>query len=75
MHFEPSDAPFAECAAVCARLKEHIPDYVKGLHYDFAPITPRIDDAIRNAQWLAGRDLANPATDVHHVLTCIRPVP
>lgn len=75
LHFESSDAPFAECAAVCARLKmkERLPDFVKGLHYDFASITSRIDDAIQNAQWLAGRDLANPATDVHHVLTCIRP--
>lgn len=77
LHFETSDAPFAECAAVCARLKEkeHMPDYVKGIHYDFASITPRIDAAIENAKWLVGRNLANPSTDVHNVLTCIRPTP
>lgn len=75
LHFEASDAPFAECAAACARLQERLPDYVKGLHYDFASITPRIDDAIKNAQWLAGRNPANPATDVHHVLICIKPAP
>lgn len=75
LHFEPRDAPFVECAAVCARLKERISDYVKGLHHDFASIAPRIDDAIQNAQWLARRGVATPATDVHHVLTCIRPTP
>lgn len=68
LHFESSDAPFDECAAVCARLKEHIPGYVKG-GYDFASITPRIGAAIENAKWLADRNLANPATDVHKVLT------
>lgn len=77
LHYETSDAPFAECAAVCARLKvkEHMPDYVKGIHYDFASITQHINDAIRNAQWLAGRDLANPSSDVHRVLICLRPTP
>lgn len=75
LHFERNDAPFAECAAVCARLKETLPDYVKGLRHDFAPITPRIDNAIQNAQWLSERNLANPATDVYKVLTRIRPAP
>ncbi len=77
LHFESSDAPFAECAAVCSRLKEnaHIPDYVKGLHYDFASIAPRVDDALHNAQWLAGRGVATPATDVHKLVFCIRPAP
>lgn len=76
-HFEASDAPFGDCAAVCARLKVkgRLPDYVKGIHQDFASITPRIDDAIRNAQWLVSRNLATPATDVHRVLMCIRPAP
>jgi hypothetical protein len=75
LHFAPSDAPFAECAAVCARLRDYLPDYVKGLNYDFGTIASRIDDAIGNAQWLAGRKLVNPATNVHHVLNSIRPAP
>lgn len=73
LHFDRSDAPFAECAAVCVRLKEWLPDFVKGLHYDFTSITSLIDDAIENAQWLAGLNLANPATNVHHLLNSIRP--
>lgn len=75
LHFDRSDAPFAECAAACARLKECLPDYVKGLHYDFASITSRIDDAIENAHWLAGRKLNNPTTNVHQVLNSIKPAP
>lgn len=75
LHFDRSDAPFAECAEVCVRLKENLPDYVKGLHYDFTVITDRIDDAIDNALWLAGLNRANPATDVHNVLNSIRPAP
>ena len=75
LHFEHSDAPFAECAAVCVRFKDHLPDYVKGLHYDFTSLAPRIDDAIENAQWLAGLKLVTPATDVHHLLNRIRPAP
>jgi hypothetical protein len=75
LHFAPSDAPFAECAAVCARLRDYLPDYAKGLSYDFGTITSRIDDAIDNAHWLAGRKLANPLTDVHRVFDGIRPAP
>lgn len=75
LHFERSDAPFAECAAVCVRLKEWLPEYVKGLHCEFASITHRIDVAIGNAHWLVGRKLDNPATNVHHVLNSIRPAP
>lgn len=73
LHFAQSDAPFAECAAVCARLREYLPNYVKGLSYDFSAITSRIDDAIGNAYWLAERKCAKPATDVHRVLDSIRP--
>ena len=75
LHFERCDAPFAECVEVCARLKVRLPDYVKGIQHDFSPITPRIDAAIENAKWLAGRNLTNPATDVHTVLNQIRPAP
>ena len=75
LHFAQSDAPFAECAAVCARLREYLPDYVKGLSYDFNTITSRIDDAVGNAYWLAERERAKPATDVHRVLDSIRPAP
>ena len=75
LHFEQSDAPFAECAAACVRLQDHLPDYVKGLHFDFTVLTPRIDEAIENARWLAGLNLVTPATDVHHLLNRIRPAP
>lgn len=75
LHFERSDAPFAACAEACDRLREHhrLPDYAKGLRYDFTPLTDRIDAAIDNAEWLATRRLDNPATDIHRLLTCIRP--
>lgn len=72
LHLVRSDAPFAQCAAVCARLREHLPDYVKGAHYDFDSLMPRIDQAIGNAQWLAGLELNNPATDVHRLLTSLK---
>jgi hypothetical protein len=75
LHFERSDAPFAQCADVCVSLKGPLPEYVKGLGYDFASITPRIDDAIENAHWLAERKLNNPATDVYRVLNSIKPAP
>ena len=77
LHFERSDAPFAECTQVCNNLRQphRLPDYVKGLRYDFAPLTARIDTAIDNAEWLAGRGLDNPATDLHRLLTHLRPTP
>ena len=75
MHFDRSDAPFAGCAEVCVRLKERLPDYVKGHHYDFTVIQPRIGDAIENARWLASLKLVNPATNVHLVLDSISPAP
>lgn len=75
LHFAASDAPFAECAAVCARLREYLPDYAKGLSYDFSSLTSCIDAAIGNAYWLANRNLATPATDVHRLLDSIRPRP
>jgi len=75
LHFERSDAPFASCAQACNRLREphRLPDFVKGLRHDFNPLTQRIDAAIANAEWLATRGLHNPATDVHRLLTHIRP--
>ena len=75
LHLVRSDAPFAECAAVCARLREHLPDYVKGAHYDFDSLMPRIDQAIENALWLAGLELNNPATEVHRLLTRLKDHP
>lgn len=77
LHFERSDAPFAACAEACDRLRQphRLPDYVKGLRYDFMPLTDRIDAAIDNAEWLVGRGLDNPATDLHRLLTHIRPAP
>lgn len=75
LHLVRSDAPFAECAAVCARLRDLLPDYVKGAHYDFAPLLPRIDQAIDNAQWLVGLKRDNPATDVHRLLASLKSHP
>ena len=75
LHLVRSDAPFTECAAVCARLREHLPDYVKGAHYDFAPLLPEIDQAIDNAQWLAGLGRNSPATEVHRLLTSLKAHP
>ena len=72
LHLVRSDAPFAQCSAVCTSLREHLPDYVKGSHYDFAPLMPRIDQAIDNAQWLAGLERDNSATDVHRLLTSLK---
>mgnify|MGYP001373238125 CR=1 FL=1 len=77
LHFERSDAPFAECVQVCNNLRQsrRLPDYVKGLRYDFTSLTAQIDTAIDNAEWLAGRGLNNPATDLHRLLTHLRPTP
>lgn len=75
LHFDRSDAPLASCAQACDRLRKSLPNYAKGQHYDFTPLTDRIDVAIENAKWLATRRLNNPATDLHHLLTLIRPAP
>lgn len=77
LHFERSDAPFAACAQACDRLREphRLPDYVKGLRYDFTPLTDRIDAAIDNAEWLTARGLDNPATNLQSLLTRLRPAP
>jgi hypothetical protein len=75
LHFEASDAPFVECAKVCDRLRQQLPDYVKGQRYDFARIVSRSDDAISNAEWLAARGLDNPATHLHRLLILIRATP
>lgn len=77
LHFDKSDAPFATCAQACDRLREprRLLDYAKGLRYDFTHLTNRIDAAIDNAEWLAARGLDNPATELHRLLTHIRPAP
>ena len=68
---------FATCAQACDRLREpqRLPDYVKGLRYDFTPLTNLVDIAIDNAKWLAARERDNPATELHRLLTHIRPAP
>ncbi len=75
LHFDRSDAPLASCEQAIVRLQRHLPNYAKGLHYNFTPLADRMDVAIENAVWLAAQKLNNPATDLHLLLSIIRTVP
>lgn len=84
IHFERTDAPFENCGAVIARIRaRHMPNYEKADDRVSKELMARIDTAIANGTWLAGRaaDIGNnPLTSMHelvrHMATVARqPVP
>lgn len=73
MHFIQTDAPFGRCGEVIARIDR---DYVHGYEKTDRKIAEhlmnRLDDAIRNAEWLESRapdNDNNPYTSAHHVVS------
>lgn len=71
LHFQQTDAPFADCADVIARIRgRHMADYAKADERTSRRLVENYEDAITNAQWLdARRDRAsgNPSTSVYRV--------
>lgn len=78
LHFEQTDAAFANCADVIKAIKRHRTSYDKVDAEFFAGILPFTDDAIRNSkqvvqrQSTAGTD--NPSTLVHEVVEYLRSI-
>ena len=77
LHFERTDAPFRRCDDVIARVKTHMPGYVKADAATAKQLFERVDTAIANAEWLESRaetTQLNPYTTVHRVLNHFRVV-
>lgn len=71
LHFEPTDAPFDRCDDVVKRLRQWVPNYVKGDAAILHPCLERLRTALSNADWLAQRAVANnsnPYTSMQRVL-------
>jgi hypothetical protein len=72
MHFIQSDASFNECSGVIERIRDnYLPDYEKADLEIIKILLTRMDTAVTNAVWLAGRpELAdeNPSTAVHKLV-------
>lgn len=72
LHYERTDRPFNRCAEVIQRIRQtHIPGYEKADEEIAAALMERVDTAIANADWLAGRAQAtnhNPFTAVQTVI-------
>lgn len=84
LHFVQTDAPFENCAAVIARIRNpHLRGYEKADDKIARELMARIDAALANGRWLAGRAEMvgdNPSTSVHqlieHMTTVARqPIP
>lgn len=72
LHFERSDAGFADCAAVIRRIREqHLPDYLKAEAHTAAQLMDHLETAVTNANWLEQRaetNAWNPYTSVHKLI-------
>ena len=71
LHFEKTDAPFDRCDHVIARLRLHMPGYVKAASEVGPRLLQRLEFALDAADWLEARapdNGYNPFTAVHHVL-------
>jgi hypothetical protein len=71
LHFEFTDAPFADCEDVIRRLVQHLPDYTKNDPRQLPPLLERLEQAMQHAQriesqWTTIGD--NPYTSVHHLV-------
>lgn len=72
LHYQKTDAPFNRCSDVIQRIRHaHVPDYEKADEETVAGLMERVDIALANAAWLAGRAQItnhNPFTTVQAVL-------
>ncbi len=78
LHFEQSDAQFAECSEVLSRIRDrHMPDYVKAKVRVANALVDRLDVALASAAWLELRAEGNnwnPYTEVHQLVEHLRTV-
>lgn len=72
LHFERTDRPFQRCADVIGQIrKEHLNSYAKADDGITKRLMLRIETALANASWLAGRpgiEKENPSTSVNVVV-------
>lgn len=72
LHFEKTDANFLNCADVVQRIrKRHMIDYKKASSEVSKLLMAKLDEALKNADWLEGRSENNgfdPYTSVHKIL-------
>ena len=78
LHFEQSDAQFAECSEVLSRIRDrHMPDYVKVKVRVANALVDCLDAALASAAWLEVRAEGNnwnPYTQVHQLVAHLRAV-
>jgi hypothetical protein len=78
LHFERSDAAYADCAAVIERIRDqHLPDYAKAESRTANQLMPRIDAAVSSATWLEHRAEINgwnPYTSAHRLMLHLKQV-
>lgn len=71
MHYERTDAPFADCDSVMARVRNFRPGYAKASAAVARDLVNLQATAVANAQWVeqrAANNNHNPYTSVHHVI-------
>ena len=71
LHFEFTDAPFADCDAVVRRLGLHLPGYTKADVRLMRPLLDRLEQAMQCAQRLESQRTTigdNPYTSVYHLV-------
>lgn len=72
LHFERSDAAYANCMAVIERIRNHhLPDYAKAESRTANVLMTRIDAAVSSAAWLEERaenNDWNPFTSAHRLI-------
>jgi hypothetical protein len=77
LHFRYSTKGYETCqGSICAQvikdLKQHIPEYVKGICGAYRQIQDRTDDAVSNAKNLShyniNAETDNPSTKVHELV-------
>lgn len=78
LHFERTDSPFQNCTAVVARIRnQHLKDYQKADDDVAKLLLARVETALVNARWLAGRteiEDGNPSTSVHTLVQHLKEV-
>ncbi|MFN9748568.1 MAG: RloB family protein [Burkholderiales bacterium] len=78
LHFEQSDAQFADCSEVISRIRDqHMSDYVKAKIRVANALVDRLDVALASAAWLelrAEENNWNPYTAVHLLVEHLRTV-
>jgi RloB-like protein len=78
LHFERTDRPFQKCKDVIERIRrEHLADYEKADNEVTKKLILRVETAMANAQWLAGRteiESENPSTSVNALVQHVKGV-